>query len=139
MKQRNESTQKRSTKNKIFYLFVSVVLLVLLFFITYKLSLQIYKQNQVDDEVEGLQVQIDQLNRDNDDFDELISYLQTDDFKEKEAKDKLNLIKEGEKLVLVKESRVQEEENLEIPKEAEVVVHHKNYYYWWHYFFSLKK
>ena len=70
---------------------------------------------------------------------ELISYLQTDDFKEKEAKDKLNLIKEGEKLILVKEHELQTESTGEEKEDsAEIIVHHANYYWWWHYFFSIK-
>lgn len=121
------------------YLILAGFLLVLLFFITYKLSHQVYKQNKIDKEVEGLQAEINTLNQENQDLDELIVYLQTDDFKEKEAKDKLNLIKEGEQLVLVKEyglleQPIQDEEK----NELQVIVHHANYYYWWHYFFSLE-
>ncbi|MEA1925980.1 MAG: septum formation initiator family protein [Patescibacteria group bacterium] len=140
MRQKSETTKKRSIMKVISYLILAGFLLVLLFFITYKLSHQIYKQNKIDKEVEGLQTEIDRLSQENQDLDGLIAYLQTDDFKEKEVKDKLNLIKEGEQLVLVKEHGLSgrptqsEKEN-----ELQVIVHHANYYYWWHYFFSLEK
>ncbi len=140
MKQKNETIEKRSIMKVISYFILAGLLLVLLFFITYKLSHQIYKQNKIDREIEGFQAEIDRLSQENQDLDELIAYLQTDDFKEKEVKDKLNLIKEGEQLVLVKEYGLLERPiQNEKENELKVIVHHTNYYYWWHYFFSLEK
>ena len=139
MQSGNEKIESRSMRKGFLYFLLAGALLVLLFFVTYKLSHQVYRQNKVNEEVDALQAEIDQLDQENQDLNELISYLQTDDFKEKEAKDKLNLIKEGEKLILVKEHELQTETSREnIKKETEIIVHHANYYWWWHYFFSIK-
>lgn len=117
--------------------FLVVFCFAVLFFVTFKLFEQTYKQNQINGEISRMQQEISALNQDNHDLEELINYLQTDDFKEKEAKDKLNLIKEGESLVLIKEKDVLETNNESSGKNNPVVVISRpKYYYWWHLFFS---
>lgn len=126
------------TKN-LLYVFVAIILLAVLMYITYRLSNQVYKQNQINKEILKLQTEISNLSQENQDLNELIGYLQTDEFKEKEVKEKLNLIKEGEQLVLVKEKEADLQEIVQQEQEkAEVVVNRANYYWWWHYFFSLR-
>lgn len=109
-------------------------------YISYNLFQETYKENQINKEISQLQTEIERLNQDNKNFQELVNYLQTDDFKEKEIKDKLNLVKEGEQVILVKEKDVAVKsaqiENNQSPK-AEVIVNRSNYYWWWHYFFSI--
>lgn len=116
-----------------------LVAFVVLGYICYRLFNETYKQNQINVEIAHLQSEIDRLNQDNDDLNELISYLQTDEFKEKEAKDKLNLIKEGEQLVLIKEKEALKTMQPEEPvrKEAQILIDRPNYYWWWHYYFSI--
>lgn len=126
------------TKN-LLYVFVAIILLAVLMYITYRLSNQVYKQNQINKEILKLQTEISNLSQENQDLNELIGYLQTDEFKEKEVKEKLNLIKEGEQLVLVKEKEADLQQIVQQEQEkAEVVVNRANYYWWWHYFFSLR-
>ncbi len=103
------------------------------------MSHQAEKQNGINDEIAKLQIQANKLEGENQDLKEMIDYLKTDDFREKEAKDKLNLIKEGEQMILVKEDSLNSEIISEKKtKETELIVHRGNYYYWWHYFFSIK-
>lgn len=109
-----------------------------LFFIGYKYSEEAYKQKQINSDIVELEDEIERLNQDNESLEELISYFQTEEFKEKETKDKLNIIKEGEKLVLIKEQEISIE-TIKEEKGAEVEVKRPNYYYWWHYFFGIKK
>lgn len=122
------------------WLFKGLILggMVVFFAISYSVFKDSYRQNQINLEIAALQDEVKRLNQDNDDLTELISYLQTNDFREKEAKDKLNLIKEGESLMLVKEKEVamQEPAAQEDPA-PEVIVSRSNYYWWWHYYFSL--
>jgi cell division protein DivIC len=140
MKENTSNTKKTDGLAKnLFYVFVAILLLAVLLYVTYRLSNKVYKRNQINKEVMKLQTEIANLNQENQDLNELINYLQTDDFKEKEAKDKLNLIKEGEQLVLVKEKESQLQEIVEEEKsKTEVVVNHANYYWWWYYFFNLQ-
>ena len=135
----NKNKPEKTSIKKLFY-FISVIpLLGILVFIIYKLSDQVYRQKQVDDEVALLENEISKLSSENEDLDELINYLKSNDFKEREAKDKLNLIKEGEELVLVKENEAEiQDDQKEEESNTEIVVNRPNYYYWWHYFFSIE-
>lgn len=108
----------------------------ILCYVSYKLYQKIYLQNEINQEIQALQTEIDNLEQDNKDLQDLISYFQTDEFKEKEAKDKLNLVKKGEKVVLIKEKEIKREKVVEEDK-TEILVNRPNYYYWWHYFFSI--
>lgn len=137
--------QPESFSRKAGYFFAVILIFLVLFFIVYKLSFQIQKQDKIDEEIADLQGEIDRLSQENEDLSELIGYLKTDDFKEREAKDKLNLIKEGEKMVLVKETKSEDSSEPKVEKveledlesEEKIVVKRPNYYWWWHYFFSL--
>lgn len=112
--------------------------LVVAFYLGYKVFQQTYKQNQINVEIAALQGEIEKLNQDNQNLSQLIGYLQTDEFREKEAREKLNLIKEGEHMVLVKEKELTAAPPVaEEKRTAEVVIRRPNYYWWWHYYFSL--
>lgn len=115
-----------------------LALLALLGFAGYHFLRAKQKQLEINQEVTELQEQIDEFESKNKNLEQLAQYLQTDDFKEKEAKQKLNLVKEGEKVVIVKKSEV--ERTLEKPQETkpEVEIDRPNYYYWWYYFFGIK-
>ena len=141
---RKQSDKKRSemgSGKKVSLFFAFLGLTGFMIFLVFRMSHQAQKQNSINDEIAKLQQQASELEGENQDLQEMISYLKTDDFKEKEAKDKLNLIKEGEQMILVKESVFAGKvglENKEDNKGPELVVHRENYYYWWHYFFSIK-
>lgn len=140
MSEQSKNNTQNSAFRSLVYVLVAILLLVVLLYITYRLSNQVYRQNQINTEIMKLQTEITNLNQENQDLNELIGYLQTDEFREKEAKDKLNLIKEGEQLVLVKEKemQIQQMNDEHNQQQAEIVVNHENYYWWWHYFFSLE-
>ena len=136
-RKKNDKEQNFLLRNLGFRLFI-LLCLCLLFFIGFKYSKEAYKQKQVNQEVADLQAEIDNLNQENKNLQGLIDYFQTDEFKEKETKDKLNLVKEGEKLVLIKEKEI-ETEKVNNNKEVEITLNRPNYYWWWHYFFGLDK
>lgn len=138
-KNKQEKFQAKTKERRIFLYFVFFALLAFIALILFRMSHQAKKQNGINEEISNFQIQINRLEGENKDLNELIGYLKTDDFKEKEAKDKLNLIKEGEQMVLVKEDSLKEELRLKtVEKETEFIVRRENYYYWWHYFFSIK-
>jgi cell division protein DivIC len=134
-KDKKESVKRKGTG----FMFKLLVVLCfgVLFFASYKLFEKTYRQNQINGEIAKMQEEIDRLNQDNQNLGELIKYLQTDQFKEKEAKDKLNMIKEGESLVLVKEKDVAvPNEKTEIKNTPQVVIERPNYLLWWQFFFQ---
>jgi cell division protein DivIC len=129
---------KKNNKNKksLFLKLVLIFGVFILCYISYRLYHEIYRQNEIDQEIQALQDEINKLEQDNNNLQDLISYFQTDEFKEKEAKDKLNLVKKGEKVILIKEREVKRDKEVEEEK-PEILVNRPNYYYWWHYFFSI--
>ncbi len=63
------------------------------------------EKRQVDSEIEKLQSTANEVKRENEDLAGLIKYWNTSEFQEKEAREKLNLKKEGEIVVVLPEQR----------------------------------
>ena len=68
------------------------------------LGKETYRKRQIQKEVEELQSEIQKINHENSELSNLISYLSTQGFQEKEAREKLNLQKENEKMVVLKKN-----------------------------------
>ncbi|MDD2753583.1 MAG: septum formation initiator family protein [Candidatus Portnoybacteria bacterium] len=60
-----------------------------------------YKRRQMDQEIGALKAEIDKMDKKGQELDQLLSYFNSQAYLEKEAKDKLNLKKEGESVVIV--------------------------------------
>src|SRR3990172_6340369 len=73
--------------------------------ISLALTQETYRRYQIQTEIEDLQVQAEKKERDNQKLSGMIEYFKTQDFQEKEAKEKLSVQKEGEKVLLVKGDR----------------------------------
>ena len=131
-------------KNKFYagYLLASVVLLIALGLLGYKITDQAQRQRLIDDEIAILEQEVSKLHTENKELAELNNYFNTTEFKEREAKDKLNLVKEGEQLVLVKgvaNEKSEETDLIEGDGRARVIMERSNAYWWWYYFFGLKE
>jgi cell division protein FtsB len=110
----------------------------LLAFACFKISREVYKQEEINKEILALQEEIEKFERDNSELRQLAEYFNSEEFKEREAKEKLDLVKEGEKVVVVKKASTEAVRKKEkSPNKAEVSLSRANYYYWWHYFFGL--
>lgn len=70
--------------------------LVFVLVITAKLLMQ---KTEVEKEIEELKARSEEVNKQNQDLAQLINYLNTDTFKERQAREQLNLKKEGEYVV----------------------------------------
>jgi len=77
---------------------VLVAVLGVVGFVTVELYMQ---KRQVDAEVAKLEAQSGELSRNNKDLSELIKYMDTPEYKEREAREKLNLSKDGEQVVVL--------------------------------------
>lgn len=143
------SWQKRKTKSgwRFFSWLAVVVGLVVFFFIFQKFYFEWEKKRAIDQEVVVLEQEIEKLKKEKNTMQEAIEYLKTSEFQEKELKDKLNLVKQGESVVYIKEkdlkdfkASISDENQLhdqKKDKEVKVFVKKPNYYYWWRYFFGL--
>jgi cell division protein FtsB len=63
-----------------------------------------YRKKQIQKEIESLQSEIQATKQQNDDLSNLISYLSTSQYDEKEAREKLNLQKEDEKMIILQKT-----------------------------------
>ena len=118
---------------KFFYSKYSLVVLMLLFLLlVVALGREGYFNYRTNQEIKRLQQQIDELQKNNSDAAEMEKYFQSQEFLEKEAKLKLNLVREGEKLIIVKQ-----EENLPSGESAQNKTENiSNIKKWWLYFFG---
>ncbi|MEA2097728.1 MAG: septum formation initiator family protein [Patescibacteria group bacterium] len=127
--------KKKSFISKIFSfkLFVLTGVLVVVFF-GINLGKEYYREHQIQKEINSLQKEIDSLEKNNYKFSQLAEYYETDEYKEVEARKRLNMKKEGEKVVIIKHSSTDLEkigvgnefDNKNLP----------NYMKWWNYFFA---
>jgi cell division protein FtsB len=72
--------------------------LVFVLFITAKLLMQ---KNEVEREIKELRAKSEEINKQNQDLSQLINYFNTETYKERQAREQLNLKKEGEYVVVL--------------------------------------
>ncbi|MEK9151495.1 MAG: septum formation initiator family protein [Patescibacteria group bacterium] len=86
---------------------VRIVIAVLLGLVGWVLvvsSKQIERNRRIQDEVSALETEAAKIRRENETLSEKISYFSSDDFREREAKQKLGLKKAGETAVVIRQS-----------------------------------
>lgn len=106
--------------------------------VTFFLAKEFYKKRQIQDEISKLEQEAARINRENLEIQEKIAYLQSRDYQEREAKDKLNLQNPGENVVVIKPG-VAKEQNMEIESENSpqpLPPSVSNPQKWWKYFFK---
>jgi len=112
------------------FIFGLLIVFILLFVAAGREAYRSYKINQ---EVRSLREKLEELNKNNSELAEMEKYLQSDEFLEKEARLKLNVVREGEKLVIIKQPEgavVVEEKQIAEEKET------PNIQKWWKFFFG---
>ncbi len=132
-------TQKNSGKSVNFWVkFFLIPAAVALFFAGVALYGQFSKKRQVQTEINKLRNEAEKIEKENNLIREKIAYLESRDFREREAKDKLNLQNPDENLVIIKsrvpEIKQQEDEKMpEIPNPEKKIFNPRK---WWDYFFK---
>ena len=108
--------------------------------ISLALTQETYRRYQIQKEIEDLQTQAEKKQRDNEKLKGVIEYFKTDDFQEKEAKEKLSVQKEGEKVLMVKGEQqsadASKPEDISHPDPAQQKDNRTNLRKWWDYFFA---
>lgn len=123
---------------------VLVIGFVLLALISVALTKELMRKHQVNQEIELVKEEIERLERRNEELQALVEYLNTDSFKEIQARQSLNLQKEGETAVAITEpvrEPVIEEQVIDKAEEAqkEALAGKSNIVKWWEYFFRTVK
>jgi len=124
--------------NTIIRFFLITVGLGAVIMISLALMQETYRRYQIQHEIEDLRGQAEKKERDNQKLKGMIEYFKTDDFQEKEAKEKLSVQKEGEKVLLVKGDQQSEKkpEAFIQQNNQEFKDNRNNLRKWWDYFFA---
>lgn len=122
----------------------SILALIVIILIAYPFVKKINQQRILNREIRELEEEVGRVEDKNKDLRELIDYLGSDSFAEKEARSNLDLKKPGEKVVIVKgvEEEIENKEDIEsvfiIPglDKGTEAAGKTNSQKWWAYFFS---
>jgi len=120
------------------------IFLLLLAFIWLGLVLTktIYKKYQLNQEIESLRTEIDKMDKKEQELTKLIDYLGSQSYLEKEAREKLNLKKEGESVLMVPEADLAKQlpdssdQGPESGDENKSTGQENNLIRWWKFFFK---
>jgi len=105
VKKRKDSGQNRKSVKFFSGLFFLAGLAVLVM-IGISLGKETYRKRQIQKEIGNLQTEIQKVSQENSDLGNLISYLSSQEFQEKEAREKLNLQKDDEKMIVLRKDVV---------------------------------
>lgn len=111
--------------------------IVLAVFISTSAVRESYRSRTIEQEVETLQREAQRIQNENDAMAQRIAYFETPEFQEKIAKEKLNLQKPDENVIVVKPSVNQETQLTDVSDEIVVDEHPAPIYQkWWNLFFK---
>lgn len=143
--------RKKQNFFKSFFLnqfFLTILGLLVIFLISFPLAKKVSKQYKVNKEIEELKMEIAEVEGKNSDLKNLLSYLDSDQFIEEQAREKLNYKNEGEEVVVIKKQGEIEEPQTIVSTESENIYNIKssdsnaemknelNYKKWIKYFFK---
>lgn len=130
---------EKGKKKKSVILKIGLVLfLAAAIFILIAVSEETYENNQVKKEIEKLKKEAEEIQQENLTIRDKIAYFESKDYQEKEAKDKLNLQRPDENVIIIKlgiAKEAQSEENQIAPEKINAEKK-SNFYKWWSYFFK---
>jgi cell division protein FtsB len=139
MSERPLARKIKSQKRKTIYKLITLVGMVVLIFVSIALGKEIYRRYQINQEINVVKQEIEELERKNHEMQALVDYLNTDSFKEIQARQNLGLQKEGEVAVAVEPGLPADDEDLsstfESSENTEEISNGKK---WWKYFFAMK-
>lgn len=130
IKQR-ESLFFRIFSSKIFFLFV----LVFSIYLATNLYRDLQKRQRVKQEIQNLKNQINEVDKQNNDLKNLISYFETDEYTESFAREKLGFKKPGEKIIILPKQENTLDKTNNNDEKSKIYNNMKS---WWDYFFASK-
>jgi len=118
------------------FIILAIAILIAIFFAIWK---EMNRKGQVEAEIEKLKNEAHKIERENTSLSDKVAYLESVDFQEKEARDKLNLQGQGENVVIIKPNTAKvlgTDKKTEAPAETQIIVRKSNVEKWWNYFFK---
>jgi cell division protein FtsB len=127
-------------KSGVFSSILIIMVLTAAGFVSYKALKESKRSQQIENEIESLRQEAEKIRQGNNSLQDKIAYFETQDFQEREAKEKLNFQKPNENVAIVKpvpkdENQDSEKKEVEdkVPEETEKI---SNYQKWWNKFFK---
>lgn len=115
----------------------SIVLFVLIVFITVSLTKSVLRKNEIQQQIKELEDEIASIESSNTDLNALLEYFNSSEYQEKEARTKLGLRSEGETLLLIPQPEVTPETFDPLTESSgQEVVESSNISKWFDYFFK---
>ncbi len=140
----DQKTIKRILASKI----TLFVLLLGFIWLSVQLVNVFYRKYKIDKEISDLKAQILSSEKSNQQISSMLDYLGSKEFLEKEAREKLNMKKEGEQVVIVEPSKdlatatpeifaqTESQNNIGSVQQQEKPKEDSNFVRWWRYFFK---
>ncbi len=125
--------KNKQTIKTLFFLIVGLTAIFVTFVLVAK---ERDRASSIQKEIEILTKEAGEIEREGNALKEKISYLSTEDFYEREAKENLNYQKEGEEVMIVRRSAKEEKTVVEGEVAGEVIEKEPHYKVWWRYFFG---
>lgn len=135
---------RREKKPKNFWqriLYSQIIIFAGVFFIilfSIGISKRIARRHQINKETQQLQDEIDRLSANGKELNELLAYLNSDDFLEEEARNKLGLKKDGEQIVIINNKSEDIKTNRDLSKSPAESRQKSNAEKWRDYFLGAK-
>ncbi|MCK5475289.1 MAG: septum formation initiator family protein [Candidatus Pacebacteria bacterium] len=129
-KKRKKNVFSKIISFKVF-IFVAVIVIISL---SMGVGGEYYRDYQIQREIDSLQKEIDHFETNNYKLSQLAEYFQTDEYKELEARKRLNMKKDGESVVII--GQLDSDSDELIIEEDDEYKNFPNYIKWWNYFFA---
>ncbi len=107
-----------------------------LIFFGFHVGKEFLRKRAIEKEVAVLEAEIERLEQKDDNLSSLLEYAKTDSFVESQARDKLNLVKPGESLVVIPNVDVDSENEDQSINNNGKILGESNIKLWWEYFFD---
>ncbi|MDQ1283741.1 MAG: hypothetical protein QG620_89 [Patescibacteria group bacterium] len=134
-----EGKKEKSFKGWILKIFIFFGLVAFIF-VGISAGRQTLKKKEIKKEIETLREEAEKIEKDNSTLEDKIAYLESRDYQEKEARDKLGLQKPEENLVVIKQNLSEKEEEEEGHFENQAQERESGETFnpkkWWDYFFK---
>lgn len=118
-------------------IFLAIALVISVFIFSGFLKIT-WQKIEIQREIDKLKTETGKLEADNKYLSEILDYIGSDSFKEREMRLKLNLQKEGEKVIIIYDENGALKTGQNSAKESENSANRQNYKKWWDYFFGKK-
>jgi cell division protein FtsL len=113
---------------------ITIIVFIIIVYASFGLAKITYQNYKVNQKIADLEKNIEKIDEDNFELQSKITYYKTNAYKERQAREELNMQKPGEIVVVIPTGTQPEKEK--IKQKENKKTERSNYQAWWDYFFS---